>query len=637
MKTTIIIQARMNSTRLPGKVMKKIGGTPIINLIIKRLSRAKLVDDIIVATSKIKENQILINYLKKNKIKLFCGSESDVLSRFYKAATKNKSKIIVRITADCPFIDPKIVDEFIYKFKKNKVDYLSNNNPWTYPDGMDVEVFSYDLLKQANKLANKRNRLNGGVLVSFLKENKRYKIKNIKCSIKNVAKYRLTIDEEVDYKLLKKIYEHFSPNIHFSFTQIINFAKKNNKLFKLNSSIKLNEGSFISKSQKLWKRANSIILGGNSLISKNPNVFLPNGWPTYFVKSKGYNIWDLNNKKLIDMSLMGVGTNILGYCNTEVDNAVKKNIDFGNMTTLNCPEEVHLAEKLISMHDWADKVKFARTGGEANTLAIRIARAAAAKENIAFCGYHGWHDWYLSANLKNNSRLDTHLIPGLEPVGVPKSLKNTSFGFNYGDYKKLEQLVREKNIGIIKMEVARNKEPDIKFLKKVRNLATKKNIVLIFDECTTGFRQFFGGLHQVVNIVPDIAIYGKALGNGYAITAVIGKDSVMEKAKDSFMSSTFWTERIGPTAALKTLEIMERDKTWIRITNLGNKLIKIWKKIALRNNLKIKIFGLPTLAKFSIESTNFQAYKTFITQEMLKKGFLAANGVYISCLIMKKF
>jgi glutamate-1-semialdehyde 2,1-aminomutase len=641
MKTTIIIQARMNSTRLPGKVMKKIGGTPIINLIIKRLSRAKLVDDIIVATSKIKENQILINYLKKNKIKLFCGSESDVLSRFYKAATKNKSKIIVRITADCPFIDPKIVDEFIYKFKKNKVDYLSNNNPWTYPDGMDVEVFSYDLLKKANKLANKRNRLNGGVLVSFLKENKRYKIKNIKCSIKNVAKYRLTIDEEVDYKLLKKIYEHFSPNIHFSFTQIINFAKKNNKLFKLNSSIKLNEGSFISKSQKLWKRANSIILGGNSLISKNPNVFLPNGWPTYFVKSKGCNIWDLNNKKLIDMSLMGVGTNILGYCNTEVDKAVKKNIDFGNMTTLNCPEEVHLAEKLISMHDWADKVKFARTGGEANTLAIRIARAAAAKENIAFCGYHGWHDWYLSANLKNNSRLDTHLIPGLEPVGVPKSLKNTSFGFNYGDYKKLEQLVREKNIGIIKMEVARNKEPDIKFLKKVRNLATKKNIVLIFDECTTGFRQFFGGLHQVVNIVPDIAIYGKALGNGYAITAVIGKDSVMEKAKDSFMSSTFWTERIGPTAALKTLEIMERDKTWIRITNLGNKLIKIWKKIALRNNLKIKIFGLPTLAKFSIESTNFQAYKTFITQEMLKKGFLAANGVYISCShnekILKKY
>ena len=630
MKTTIIIQARMGSTRLPGKVMKKIGGTPIINLIIKRLKRAKLVDDIVVATSKKKENQTLINYLKKNKINLFCGSENDVLSRFYGAATKNKSKIIVRITADCPFADPKIVDEFISKFKKNKVDYLSNNNPWTYPDGMDVEVFSYDLLKKANKFGKKKNRLNGGVLVSFLKDNNVYKIKNIICPIKNITKYRLTIDEEIDYKLSKKIYDNFKPNIHFSFTQIINFAKKNNKLFKLNSNIKLNEGSYINKSQKLWKRANSIILGGNSLVSKNPNVFLPNGWPTYFTKSKGCNIWDLNNQKFVDMSLMGVGTNILGYCNSEVDKAVKKNIDLGNMTTLNCPEEVHLAEKLVSMHDWADKVKFARTGGEANTLAIRIARAASSKENIAFCGYHGWHDWYLSANLKNNSGLNSHLIPGLDPIGVPKSLKNTSYGFNYGDYKKLEKLVREKNIGIIKMEVARNTEPDIKFLKKVRSLATKKKIILIFDECTTGFRQFFGGLHQAVNIIPDMAIYGKALGNGYAITAVLGKDSVMEKAKNSFMSSTFWTERIGPTAALKTLEIMEREKTWIRINNLGKNLIKIWKKIALKNNLKIKILGLPTLAKFTIESSNFQAYKTFITQEMLKKGFLAANGVYIS-------
>ena len=624
------IQARMGSTRLPGKVMKKIGGTPIINLIIKRLKRAKLVDDIVVATSKKKENQTLINYLKKNKINLFCGSENDVLSRFYGAATKNKSKIIVRITADCPFADPKIVDEFISKFKKNKVDYLSNNNPWTYPDGMDVEVFSYDLLKKANKFGKKKNRLNGGVLVSFLKDNNDYKIKNIICPIKNITKYRLTIDEEIDYKLSKKIYDNFKPNIHFSFTQIINFAKKNNKLFKLNSNIKLNEGSYINKSQKLWKRANSIILGGNSLVSKNPNVFLPNGWPTYFTKSKGCNIWDLNNQKFVDMSLMGVGTNILGYCNSEVDKAVKKNIDLGNMTTLNCPEEVHLAEKLVSMHDWADKVKFARTGGEANTLAIRIARAASSKENIAFCGYHGWHDWYLSANLKNNSGLNSHLIPGLDPIGVPKSLKNTSYGFNYGDYKKLEKLVREKNIGIIKMEVARNTEPDIKFLKKVRSLATKKKIILIFDECTTGFRQFFGGLHQAVNIIPDMAIYGKALGNGYAITAVLGKDSVMEKAKNSFMSSTFWTERIGPTAALKTLEIMEREKTWIRINNLGKNLIKIWKKIALKNNLKIKILGLPTLAKFTIESSNFQAYKTFITQEMLKKGFLAANGVYIS-------
>ncbi len=641
MKTLAIIQARMGSTRLPGKVLKKISGTPIIGLIVKRLQKSKQLNDIIVATSNNKINKPLIEYLKKNKIKYYCGSESDVLSRFYGAATKNKSDVIVRITADCPLADPKIVDEFIKKFKKENFEYVSNCNPWTYPDGMDVEVFSYNLLKKANKLAKKKNRLNGGVLISFLRENKNIKIKNIKSPIKNIENYRLTVDEEIDLKLIKKIYQHFHPNIHFSFQDIIKFAKKNKKLFKVNSHIKLNEGSYLNKSQKLWRRASSIILGGNSLLSKNPNLFLPNKWPTYFSKSKGCNVWDLNSKKLIDMSLMGVGTNILGYCNSEVDNAVKKNIARGNVTTLNCPEEVYLAEKLIDMHSWADKVKFARTGGEANALAIRIARAASGRENVAFCGYHGWHDWYLSANLKDKSGLNSHLIPGLDPMGVPKKLKNTSFGFNYGDYNMLKKLVEEKNIGVIKMEVCRNTQPNINFLKKVRNLATAKKIVLIFDECTSGFRQSFGGLHLAINITPDIAIFGKALGNGYAITAVLGKDAVMEKAKNSFMSSTFWTERIGPTAALKTLEIMEREKTFIRITELGDKLISLWKRLSNRHNLNISISGLPSLAKFSFKSESSQKYKTYITQEMLKKGFLAGTGVYMSIAhnekIIKKY
>ena len=641
MKTSAIIQARMGSTRLPGKVMKKILGYPLIELIVKRLKKSKLLDEVIVATSNNKENYPLINFLQKKKIKYCCGSENDVLARYYSTATKNKINTIVRITGDCPLVDPKIVDEFVSKFKKTNVDYLSNCNPWTYPDGLDVEVFSYKILKRAHQKAKKKHRQNGGVLISFLRDNKKFNILNIKNPIKNSLKLRLTVDEEVDFKLISNIYNHFKPNIFFDHKKIVSYAKKNKSIFLLNSKLKLNEGSSMTKSQKLWRRANSIILGGNSLLSKNPNLFLPNNWPTYFSKAKGCNIWDLNSRKLVDMSLMGVGTNILGYCNKNVDTAVKKTVEKGNMSTLNCAEEVHLAEKLISMHSWAGKIKFARTGGEANAIAIRIARAASNKENVAFCGYHGWHDWYLSANLKKNNNLDSHLIPGLDPTGVPKSLNNTSFGFNYGDISQLKKLVSEKNIGVIKMEVCRNTQPNIIFLKKVRKLATQNNIVLIFDECTSGFRQSFGGLHLSMNIFPDIVIYGKALGNGYAITAVVGTDSVMENAKKSFMSSTFWTERIGPTAALKTLEIMEKDKTWLVITELGKKLISIWKKISNRNNLKLKITGLPSLAKFTILSKNSQAYKTFITQEMLKKGFLAANGVYM-CIshndkILKKY
>ena len=547
------------------------------------------------------------------------------------AAKKNKSKIIVRITGDCPLADPLIVDDFVNDFKKSKVDYISNCNPWTYPDGLDVEVFSFDLLKVANKKAKKKHRKNGGVLISYLRDNIKYKIKNKKGAFENnFKKIRLTIDEQVDLDLIRKLFDKFKPNIHFNYKEIEKFFNKDKKFFKTNSHIELNEGSVLDKSQKLWRRAKGVILGGNSLLSKNPNMYLPNKWPTYFLKAKGCTVWGLNNDKFYDMSLMGVGTNILGYCNKEVDNAVKKVISESAVSTLNGVEEVYLAEKLIDMHNWADKVKFARTGGEANALAIRIARAASGKEKVAFCGYHGWHDWYLAANLGSKNSLDEHLIKGLNPLGVPKSLSKSSFGFEYGNYNKLEKIINTKDIGVIKMEVCRNTQPNIKFLKQVRNLASKKNIVLIFDECTTGFRQHFGGIHKSIGVNPDMTILGKALGNGYPITAVLGKAEIMDAAKNSFMSSTFWSERIGPAAALKTLDVMEKNKTWVKITSLGNILISIWKKLATKHKLKIIISGIPSLAKFSITSNNQQAYKTYITQQMLEKGFLAANGVYLS-------
>lgn len=631
MKTTIIIQARVASSRLPGKILKKIQNNTIIELIVKRLKKAKLADDIVVATSDNKDNKPLINLLKKKKIKFFCGSENDALSRFYLAAKKNKSKIIIRITGDCPLADPHIVDEFILDFKKNNFDYLSNANPWTYPDGLDVEVFSFKLLKEAHIKAKREHRKNGGVLISYLRDNKNYKIKNKKLNIKgNFRKIRLTVDEKDDLQLVNKLYEYFKPNIHFNYKEIAKFYNKNKSFFKKNSHLKLNEGSILDKSQKMWRRANGVILGGNSLLSKNPNLYLPNKWPTYFSRAKGCKIWDLNNKQYYDMSLMGVGTNILGYSNKEVDDAVKKAINESTVSTLNCVEEVLLAEKLIDMHNWADKVKFARTGGEANALAVRIARAASGKEKVAFCGYHGWHDWYLAANLSSKKSLDQHLIKGLNPLGVPKSLSNSSFGFEYGNFKKLEKLTEKHNIGVIKMEVCRNTQPNVNFLKSVRKLASQKKIVLIFDECTTGFRQSYGGIHKTLGINPDIAIFGKALGNGYPITAVLGKEEIMNAAKNSFMSSTFWSERLGPTAGIKSLEIMEKNKTWITITRMGNRLTDIWKKLAKRHKLKLNITGIPALAKFSINSNNSQAYKTYVTQQMLEKGFLASNGVYLS-------
>ena len=384
----------------------------------------------------------------------------------------------------------------------------------------------------------------------------------------------------------------------------------------------------MTKSQKMWEKAKKLIPGGNMLLSKRSEMHLPNYWPSYFSRTSGCSVWDMDGKHYFDYYLMGVGTNLLGYSHPEVDSAVMDVIKSGNMSTLNAPEEVLLAEKLIELDPWAGMVRFARSGGEANAIAIRIARAASGRDGVAVCGYHGWHDWYLSANLSDDDQLAGHLLPGLSTNGVPKSLKGNVHPFNYNDFDALEDLVATKSIGVIKMEVIRNFEPSDGFLYKVRQLASKNNIVLIFDECTSGFRECYGGLHKKYEVYPDIAVYGKTLGNGYAVSAVVGREEVMQAAQSTFISSTFWTERIGSAAALKTLEVMDRDKPWEHAIEVGNCVRKIWSETASVHDLKITISGLPALSSYSINSDNSLAYKTLLTQEFLKKGYLAGTIFY---------
>ena len=393
--------------------------------------------------------------------------------------------------------------------------------------------------------------------------------------------------------------------------------------------------------QNLWQKAKKIIPGGNMLLSKRSEMFLPDIWPSYFSKAKGYKVWDLDGKKYNDMSIMGIGTNTLGYGNNEVDRQVIRTLKRGNMSTLNCPEEVYLAEKLIELHPWAEMARFARSGGEANAIAIRIARAARGKDKVAICGYHGWHDWYLATNLANKSGLSEHLLPGLNPKGVPSALSGTTIPFQYNNFEEILRITETNDLAAIKMEVQRSVPPKENFLEKVRELCNKKNIILIFDECTSGFRECLGGIHLKYGVYPDMAMFGKALGNGYAITAVIGKKDIMSSAQSTFISSTFWTERIGPSAAIKTLEIMKKKKSWEYISKKGEMVKNIWRNLAKKYSLEIDIGGIKPIPYFSIKSQNFLKYKTFITQEMLKRNFLASNIVFLSTahddFILKKY
>lgn len=627
MKVVAIVQARMGSTRLPNKVMKQIAGVPMIELLLTRLSKSNQIDQIVLATSTDGRNTPLVEYVQKLGYTCVRGSESDVLDRYLVAARQAQADVVVRITGDCPLIDPALVDLAIAQFKAEGVDYLSNAAPATFPDGLDTEVFTMQALERAGRESQEQH--DREHVTPYMRRPSLFKT-GVMLNVEDLSGLRWTVDEPADFDVVSQVFSYFAPDIHFSWTQVQELQRKRLDIFASNHNITRNEGATMGTGQKLWKRAKAVIPGGNMLLSKRAEMFLPEQWPAYFSKAKGCQVWDLDGKQYTDMSIMGIGTNILGYGHPEVDAAVHQTVDAGNMSTFNCPEEVYLAEKLVEIHPWADMVRLARSGGEANAIAIRIARAASGRDKVAVCGYHGWHDWYLSANLGDDENLAGHLLPGLDPKGVPQNLRGTVFPFNYNNYEELLNLVNTHDIGVIKMEVVRNKGPEDNFLHKVRKLATDKGIVLIFDECTSGFRQTFGGLHKMYGVEPDMAMFGKALGNGYAITATIGRREIMEAAQSTFISSTFWTERIGPTAALKTLEVMERTQSWDTITQIGLNIRQRWEQLAKKHGLQIEQWGLPALTGYTFKSDNALAYKTLITQEMLAKGYLASNSVYVS-------
>lgn len=386
------------------------------------------------------------------------------------------------------------------------------------------------------------------------------------------------------------------------------------------------------KSQELYKQAKRVIPGGTQLLSKRPEMFLPDGWPSYYSKAQGCRIWDLDEREYIDVSYMGIGANVNGYANPEIDDAAKKAIENGSMSTLNAPEEVYLAEKLIELNPWAGGVRYAKAGGEAVSQAVRIARAYTGKDIVLFCGYHGWHDWYLAANLGDPNALDYNHIPGLAPAGVPQGLTGTNLPFHYNDFEEFSRVLSrvEGKVAAVVMEPIRNDYPQDDFLHKIREATEERGIVLIFDEISSGFRLCPGGAYRVLGVEPDMATFAKGMTNGYPLSAIVGKENIMQAAQDTFISSTFYTERVGLAATLKNIEVYERDEVWKKQINIGASMKEIWRQAASECDLPVSIGGIDPLAHFSVDCEEPLESKTYVTQEMLKKGWLASTAFYSS-------
>jgi glutamate-1-semialdehyde aminotransferase len=392
----------------------------------------------------------------------------------------------------------------------------------------------------------------------------------------------------------------------------------------------------IKNNKSLWKSVKKIIPGGNHLISKRPSLYSKN-WPVFYQKALGCKIKDLEGRYYYDFSRMAVGCCTLGYSNKEVNNFVKKTINNSNQTSLNSPLEYQLSSRLLQIEKWSGFVKFAKTGADINSIAIRIARAYTNKNIVLICGYHGWSDWYISLAHNSKKNLNKFLLPNISKLGVPAEFSKYSKSFKYNDIDSFKKLIKKyrNNIAAVIMEPEREERPQEDFLNKIRSICTKNKIILIFDEITSGFRTNFGGHYNLLNVRPDMVTYGKAIANGYPITILLGKKKYSKVAEKSFISSTQWSENIGVAAAIKTLDIMERNKVQNKLVAIGEEIKKIWLENSKKYNVDITISGLGPVLKLQFKKNN-KYYMEQFTEIMLKKGFLTGTYFYSSICHMPR-
>ncbi|NHN32781.1 aminotransferase class III-fold pyridoxal phosphate-dependent enzyme [Paenibacillus agricola] len=405
-----------------------------------------------------------------------------------------------------------------------------------------------------------------------------------------------------------------------------------NDIFYSNASRLLQlEDKGNNRTNELYLHAKTRIPGGGQLLSKRPENMAPGRWPAYFREARGCEVWDLDGKHYYDMSTNGVGSCLLGYRDPDVTQAVVRRVNLGSMSSLNAPEEVELADMLCDIHPWAEQVRFARGGGDSCAVAVRIARATTDRSVVAICGYHGWQDWYLSANLGENDALRGHLLSGLNPKGVPSELRGTTVTFKYNDRNALNTIIDQygSKLAAVIMEPCRYDNPEPGFLQVVRESTRRCGALLIFDEITIGWRLHYGGAHLKFEVTPDIAVFAKALGNGHPIGAIIGTEEAMQGAHESFISSTYWTESVGPAAAIATVRKLGKTDAPAHVERIGSLVMDSWRRHGEKYRLPVHIDGgYPCLAHFSFKHEESEKLRTMYTQMMLDRGFLAGTSIY---------
>ena len=608
MKVVAICQARMGSTRLPGKVLMDIEGIPTVGWAVRAAQNAPGVDQVLVATSIEPQDDKIVDWCKTTGVGFFRGSENDVISRYLGAAEYTNADIIVRLTSDCPFLDANIIGETIKLREMKGVDYATNTDPPTYPDGLDVEVFTVDALKRAASAATRGS--DRDTVTRYMVRNRlEFSAANLVCGLPDLVRERWVVDSPEDLVFIREIARHLNGDAP-SLLKILSILQKNPHLRDINSKYFRNERFIESlvaegESEKRYDnskacldRAERTIPLGAQTFSKSKLQLPVGAAPLFVTHGDGGYVFDVDGNDYVDL-VGGLLPNILGYRDPDVDAAIRDQLNSGISFSLASPIEADLAERLVEHIPSAEMVRFGKNGSDVTSPAIRLARHITGNNTIFIAkkGYHGWHDWALA--------------------GTERDAGIIGQGYSYRTEYLVEDTEKYDRIGaiIIEPEGYSHKE-----LTEIHAAAKKTGGLVIFDEIISGFRCGMGGLQGVTGVTPDLSTFGKAMANGMPISALVGKREYMERMTEISYSGTFFGETLSIAAAIATIDKLHREDVPRKLNVLGAYIRgEVNAMLDRYSEARIKLFGEVELNRIKFDDKTIQS---LFIQEMAKNGVL---------------
>jgi glutamate-1-semialdehyde aminotransferase/spore coat polysaccharide biosynthesis protein SpsF (cytidylyltransferase family) len=633
-KIVAIVQARMGASRLPGKVLLDIEGEPMLARVVARVRAAKAVNEVVVATSDQPADDAVADLCKSRDIAFARGSETDVLDRFFRAAEAYAATVVVRITGDCPLVDPAVIDKVIKAYRTQPVDYATNVLRYTYPDGLDVEVMSFDALRRAH--ADATDPVEREHVTPYIRTSGKFRVAGVEHDVDLSQKqYRWTVDDEADLAFVRAVYARLAGQRGptFGLDDVLGLLEREPSLLESASKAARNEGYYLSIAKapaiapqerkldqsKAWlARAAKVIPSCSQTFSKGPTQFPQGSAPAFLSRGKGSHVWDVDGNEYIDF-INGLGPIILGYDVPEVSEAAIQTTRDGASFSMPHPLEVELAEVLCELIPCAEMVRYGKNGSDVTAGAVRVARAFTGRDKVACCGYHGWQDWFIGTTTRN--------------AGVPKATQELTKTFGYNDLPSLERVFADNagEIACVIMEPIGIVDPEPGFLEGVKALCEKNGALLVFDEVVTGFRVALGGAQAHYGVTPDMGCFGKAMGNGFPVAAVVGRRDVMKVFDDVFFSFTFGGDVVGLAASLATIKVMRERPVIEHLWAQGERLKDGYNVLAKHFGVDkyTQCIGLAprTVCTFAdAPGADGLLVRSIVQQEMLRRGVLFLVG-----------